>query len=73
MTIILHVLTRFLPAEDEDVSDTSEPITIVVIDPCQGVECQEHATCEIEEDGNTTCTCKTCDFSDLETADPVSS
>lgn len=49
----------------------SEPLTVVVVDPCQGVECQEHALCEILEDGNTTCTCKTCDLSDLETADPV--
>ena len=49
----------------------SEPLTVVVVDHCQGVECQEHARCEILEDGNTTCTCKTCDLSDLETADPV--
>ncbi|KAL5265970.1 hypothetical protein ACHWQZ_G006572 [Mnemiopsis leidyi] len=58
-------------AEDEEVSDMSEPLTVVVVDPCQGVECQDHALCEILEDGNTTCTCKTCDLSDLETADPI--
>lgn len=56
---------------DDDVMDTSEPLTVVVVDPCVGVQCQEHAICEVELDGNTTCACKTCDASDLDSADPV--
>ena len=36
-----------------------------------GVQCQDHALCVVEDDGNTTCTCKTCDQNDLDDANLV--
>ena len=51
---------------------TTDALTVVVVDPCLGVQCQEHAICQIESEGNTTCACKTCEADDLDSADPVS-
>ena len=42
-----------------------------MIDPCEGVECQEHAVCEVLEDSTTTCSCKTCDKGDFDSLNLV--
>jgi len=76
-----ELVTVVTPEEDTEYScvalydnaavDTSEPLTVVVVDPCVGVQCQDHALCVVEDDGNTTCTCKTCDQNDLDSANLI--
>lgn len=59
------------PVFEGKVYGRSLDMEVLVIDPCEGVECQEHAVCEVLEDSTTTCSCKTCDKGDFDSLNLV--